>query len=494
MITWTIVFCFLGAVSLFAIPENRHDLVKKTTMAILLSCAFLVILFIATTRIGHDPVPLLDLPWIPELDIRLHLAVDGISLSLVALTSLASISGLLFAWNVEKRAREFFALYLALVGGVFGVFMSRDLFLLFVFYEIAIIPKYFLIAIWGTTRKDYAAMKLALYSFVGSAAVLLGIICMAALSAHNPFDMDYYFQGNLAAVHQVWIFPLVFFGFAVLAGLWPFHSWAPTGHVAAPTAASMLLAGVIMKLGAYGAFRVGMVMMPEGFIAWQGTIAWLALIGILYAGFVALVQNDFKFVIGYSSVSHMGFVMLGLAAGTAAGLEGAIFQMVSHGIIAGLLFAIVGRVVYERAHTRDLPSLEKLGLGATMPAAAACFLLAGMASMGMPGFSGFVAELLVLQGAWSLSPWAAFTAGLGIVMAAAFTLRAYITAFKQPTQTGYPATAPSPYDPLTTPEKIGLALLLASTLLLGIFPQTLLEWIRLGLQTQAIDTALEVWQ
>src|SRR5207247_2558593 len=250
-------------------------------------------------KIGSGIVTTCKVPWIPSLGINYHLAADGISLTLVLLTGIAAIVGILFSWNVEHRAKEFFVFYLALIGGVYGVFISFDLFLLFVFYELAIIPKYFLIAIWGSTRKEYGAMKLALYSFVGSAMVLIGIVAAYVVAGAKTTSLFELARYPFPDKFQHWAFPLVFVGFAILAGLWPFHTWAPTGHVAAPTAASMLLAGVVMKLGAYGAFRVAITLFPLGAKAWQMPIALLAVTGIIYGAMVALTQKDFKFVIGY---------------------------------------------------------------------------------------------------------------------------------------------------------------------------------------------------
>jgi NADH-quinone oxidoreductase subunit M len=290
------------------------------------------------------------------------------------------------------------------------------------------------------------------------------------------------------------VLALVFTGFAVLAGMFPFHTWAPTGHVAAPTAASMLLAGVVMKLGAYGCLRVAMPLFPVGLAFWQPTIAALAIIGILYAGFIALVQDDFKFAIGYSSVSHMGFVLLGLAAANSTAVAGAVLQMFSHGVIAGLLFAVVGRMVYERTHTRKLADLRQLPLYRMLPFAALTFVLAGLASMGMPGFSGFPAELTILIGTWKTSHvWAIF-AGAGILVAAAFTLRAIHVSF-------FGSTAPisslpssdshHEYEPITLAEKAGAALLLAATVYIGLKPDVLLDWITPALQSPLMQAALK---
>src|SRR5439155_11129032 len=258
------------------------------------------------------------------------------------------------------------------------------------------------------------AMKLALYSFVGSAMVLVGLIAAYVVAGAKTMSLIELAKYPFPHGFQMWAFPLVFVGFAILAGLWPFHTWAPTGHVAAPTAASMLLAGVVMKLGAYGCLRVAMTVFPEGledwglgvmgFHSWRDVIAVLAVTGIVYGAMVALVQKDFKFVIGYSSVSHMGFVLLGLVSLTAIGLSGAVLQMFSHGIIAGLLFGVVGRMVYDRTHTRELADLQQFNLNHLIPFAAITFTIASVASMGLPGFSGFVAELQVLIGAWHSSP------------------------------------------------------------------------------------------
>jgi NADH-quinone oxidoreductase subunit M len=401
---------------------------------------------------------------------------------LVLLTGIAAVAGILFSWNIQHRVKAFFALYLTLIGGVYGVFLSFDAFLFLVFYELAIVPKYFLIAIWGSTQREYGAMKLALYSFVGSAMVLIGLIAAYVLAGARSFDLVEMGRAAYAVSFQAWAFPLVFVGFGILAGLWPFHTWAPTGHVAAPTAASMLLAGVVMKLGAYGCLRVAMSLFPQGAHQWAWLFAALAVVGIVYGAMVALVQQDFKFVIGYSSVSHMGFVILGLMSLKALGLTGAVLQMFSHGVIAGLLFGVVGRMVYDRTHTRDLTSLEGFELGRSLPFAASVFALAGFASMGLPGFSGFVAELQVLLGVWQSWPWLAVSCGLGILVAVAYTLRAMQKAFYgkrvavwEGSQTG------GGLEPITMPEKVGAVLLLASSVAVGLYPQLLLRWIEPGL-------------
>jgi len=430
-------------------------------------------------------------PWIPSLGIEYYLAADGISATLVVLTGMAAVAGILFSWNIEERAPEFFAFYLALIGGVYGVFLSFDAFLLFVFYEIAIIPKYFIIAIWGSTRREYGAMKLALYSFVGSAMVLIVLIAAFVVSGGKSMSLLELAKFPFPHTFQLWAFPLAFVGFGILAGLWPFHTWAPTGHVAAPTAASMLLAGVVMKLGAYGCLRVAMTLFPEGLDPWAwkvlGLGSWrdllsvLAVVGIVYGALVALVQNDFKFVIGYSSVSHMGFVLLGLMTLNRIGLSGSVLQMFSHGIIAGLLFAVVGRMVYDRTHTRELADLGGMNLGHAIPFAAVTFTVASIASMGLPGFSGFVAELQVLIGAWESYPSLAIVTGLGILVGVAYTLRVLQKAFFSDEE-AVPAVAgngghQTELKTISVPERIGAALLIMASLVIGLYPRLLLDLI-----------------
>lgn len=484
----TIHLSFAGA--LLALVAGSRSAAAARWMALLSALAGWAVALWAAAHFdpGTGYATLVNVPWIESLGIRFHLAADGISLTLLVLTGLAAVAGILFSWNIEEDAGAFFALYLALIGGVYGVFLSADAFLFFVFYEIAIVPKYFLIARWGSTNREYGAMKLALYSFAGSGMVLAALLWIYGAAGGAGFGFGELAEAAARLTHheQLIIFALLFTGFAVLAGLFPFHTWAPTGHVAAPTAASMLLAGVVMKLGAYGCLRVALPLVPTGLAYFQPAIAWLAVIGIVYAGLVALVQEDFKFVIGYSSVSHMGFVLLGLAAGTPQAAAGAVLQMFSHGVIAGLLFAVVGRMVYERTHTRRLDDLRRLPLHRLMPFTAVVFVLAGLASMGMPGFSGFPAELSILIGTWPVSKLWTLGAALGVLVAAAFTLRVIQVAFFSRASEAQEAAA-APLPPLTWPERLGAGLLLAATLAVGLYPALLLRWIIPGLTSPGLQ-------
>jgi len=443
-------------------------------------------------KLRHPGSPAWDFDhaWIPQLGVRFHLGVDGLGLALLLLTGIVAIAGVLFSWTVDRRPRAFFAYYMTIIGGVYGVFMSRDAFLMFVFYEIVILPKYMLIAIWGSTNKEYGAMKLTMYSIAASALILIGLVVAYAAAGGTSFDLNHLARANYAPGLQYWAFPILFLGFAVLAGIWPFHTWAPTGHVAAPTAASMLLAGVVMKLGAYGALYVALPLFEQGFQEWRLTIALLAVVGIIYGALTALAQKDLKFVIGYSSVSHMGFILLGLAAANLWGLRGAALQMISHGIIAGLLFGIAGRVVYERTHTRDLTALQGFDLWRSLPGAAFAFTLATAASMGLPGFSGFVAEISVVVGVWQSCPWLLVGVAAGIFVTGAFSLHAMQRAFFPVRD---PAAEPPPaLPPLTWPEISAIALLLVVSVAIGVYPQPWVELIDDGIKSPLFETILKL--
>jgi len=493
MLAWTIYISFLGALALLLLPKGSTAVAR--ILALLTAAAgFAIALTVFLQHRTGELQTITRVPWIPSLGIEYHLAVDGISLCLILLTGVIAITGILFSWNIATRTKEFFSFYLLLIGSVYGVFLSYDLFLLFVFYEIVIIPKYFLIAIWGSTRREYGAMKLALYSFIGSAMVLIGLIAAYVVAGARSMSLDH-LAGFLFPLHfQMWAFPLVFVGFAILAGLWPFHTWAPTGHVAAPTAASMLLAGVVMKLGAYGCLRVAMTLFPLGLgpwgfhvlglTSWRDVFSLLAVIGIVYGALVALVQKDFKFVIGYSSVSHMGFILLGLMTLNQIGISGAVVQMFSHGILAGLLFAVVGRMVYDRTHTRELAALGPMNLNKAIPFATVTFVLAGMAGMGLPGFSGFVAELMILIGAWRAFPIFAICVGVGIVVGVVYIWRAMQKAFfAEPGDT----SNQSPLSPISFPERLGAIILIGTSIAIGLYPQMLLKVITPALNSPLFE-------
>jgi len=360
------------------------------------------------------------LPWVPALGISYYVGVDGISAPLVLLAGIVIFCGVLVSWKVEERIHEFFAFLLFLGTSVLGVFASLDLFQLFFFFELAVFPKYLMIVIWGSPKtREYGGMKLTLYLFLGSVIALVGALALYFGSGLQTFDMLELEKAGFATEFQRLWFPFVFLGFGILGGIFPFHSWAPDGHVAAPTAISMLLAGVEMKVGVFSALRVGIMLLPEGAQLWSPLILALGTINVVYGAFIALIQTDFKYVIGFSSVSHMGLVLIGMATLSKEGLLGAGMQMFSHGVMTALFFAVVG-MVYDRAHTREIGQLG--GVFKKMPWAALGFIVGGLVSMGMPGFSGFVAEYPIFMGAWRTAPWVAVIAVLGILITAAYIL------------------------------------------------------------------------
>src|SRR6266542_2003678 len=481
MIAWTIYLTFAGAVLLLLLPRRfARWIALFTTIA---GLALGVVAFVSTpiADLAHFTT-IVNVPWVPPLGMNYHLAIDGVSLTMVLVTGISAVSTVLFSWDVEDRQNEFFFWLLLVVGGCYGVFLSADLFLFFAFYELVIVPKYFLLAVFGSTNKEYGAMKLTLYSFFGGMLVFIGVL--TAYVTAGSLDLNQLSQFQFSPQLQAWAFPVLFLGFAVLAGIWPLHTWAPTGHVAAPTAGSMLLAGIVMKLGAYGGLRVAMNLFPQGFQIWSKWIAVFAVIGILYAAAVALRQSDLKFVIGYSSVSHMGFVLLGLATANVLGVSGAVLQMFSHGVIAALLFAVAGRMIYRRTHTRDLDALAGMNLSHALPFAAFTFVIASAASIGIPGFSGFAAEITILIGAWKTYPLAVWITGVGMVLVAAFTLRALKQSFFGEAgsnvvrmQEGRVAVDPdwNEQHSITAAETIGACLLMFATLAVGVYPKLLLD-------------------
>jgi NADH-quinone oxidoreductase subunit M len=377
---------------------------------------------------------------VPSLGISYLLAIDGISLLLCLLTSIIIFAGVFASWTVQKRGQEFYALLLILTTGVYGVFVSLDLFVFFLFYEIAVLPMYLLIGIWGSSgevrpqgifgwamgrtgvgTKEYAAMKLTLYLLFGSAFILVGILALFVSGDSKTFSFLALQTMNIDPTLQSWVFLAFYVGFGILAGIWPLHTWSPDGHASAPTAVSMLHAGVLMKLGAYGILRLGFGLLPEAAIKWAWLVGTIACINIVYGALSAMAQRDLKYVIAYSSVSHMGIVMLGLATLTLNGLNGSVFQMFAHGIMTGLLFALVG-LVYEKTHSRAIFTMG--GFGTMMPGIAVAFTIGGLSSLGLPATAGFVAEFLTFLGAWGSShQWWLFPAAIGALLTSVYVLR-----------------------------------------------------------------------
>lgn len=414
--------CVVGLLLILFVPEKRTDLIKWVSLLFSgIPLALSLYLFLAYDKALGGLQFVEKIQWVDSLGISYFNGVDGFNLPLIFLTGIVHFTGVLTMWEREERIKEFFAFSFLLVTGVFGFFMSMDLFFIFVWYDVSLFPMFPLIAVWGSTRKEYSAMKLFLYLLTGSALILPAIIYLSVNSGLNTFDVVALMRpGTFTPFQQKFAFIFLYIGFGILAGVWPFHTWSPAGHVAAPTSVSMIHAGVLMKLGAFGILRVAIFLCPEGWQYWSGVMAFLATVGIVYGAFVGLAQTDLKSVIAYSSVSHMGIVGLGLSTVTVGGLNGAVFQMFAHGIMTALLFSSTG-YIYDRTHTRMIPELG--GVSKVMPVASAYFILGALASMGVPGFASFWAEVIVFISALRVYPlWGAIAIG-ALVLSALFMLR-----------------------------------------------------------------------
>lgn len=437
-----------------------------------------------------------EVDWIPSIGLKYIVGVDGLSTTLVLLTAVVGVGGVLISWGIEDRPREFMAFFMLLVAGVQGVFVAVDGFLLFFFYELAVLPMYVLIVIWGWEKtREYASMKLTLYLLIGSFISFIAFLVLYFMlpdysTVTSPtFDLRVWSEANFPVdIQRIWFMPL-FIGFAVLAGLWPLHNWSPDGHVAAPTAVSMIHAGVLMKLGAYASMRVGIQILPAGTSYWMPLIILLTLINVLYGSLVAMRQTDMKYLIGYSSVSHMGLVSMGFAAMTLSGYLGAGIQMVSHGVMTALFFSIVG-VIYDRAHTRDMTELS--GMMKVLPWAMVAFVIGGLVSMGMPGLSGFVAEFPIFVGVWEartlnladslLNPAnfyhiVALLGILGVIITAAYILRAVGNVFFGE----YDEHKWHDMRPMRSIDKVAIVAFVTILIAIGLFPSIISNIVESGM-------------
>ena len=457
-------------------PEQKKAIRVTALTAAMLALALSIWVYFAYDKAAAGYQFIEKYNWMPMLGISLHFGVDGLSVPLVLLTGIVMVTGVMISWGIDDRPREFFAFLFILASGVFGVFASLDLFMLFFFYEIAVFPMFLLIVIWGWIKtREYAAMKLTLYLFIGSLISLIGALAMYWTSGLHTFNMlDLEHAAFSLSFQKIW-FPFVFLGFAILGGIFPFHNWSPDGHVAAPTAVSMFHAGVLMKLGAFAALRVGIMLLPEGAKFWSPLIMALALVNIVYGAFIASVQTDFKYVIGFSSVSHMGLVMMGFATLKPEGLIGAGVQMFSHGVMTALFFAAVG-MVYDRAHTRDIPKLG--GMIKPLPLVGIGVIIGSLVSMGMPGFSGFVAEFPIFIGIWKTQWLVAVIAAISIVVTASYVLLVVRRVFfgKMPEE------FEEHIKPINTLDKIALVFLMALMVGIGLFPALMVPWVQSGVQ------------
>ncbi len=481
MLTFLIFFPVLGALVVATLPRDQEHQAKH--MALLVSGAVLIAALVAFGLFdqNEDGLQFTErFTWIGAdeagFNIQYFLGVDGLGLSMVLLTAFLFVVAVLVSWKIELRPKEYFAWLLALETAVMGVFTAQDLILFFLFWEAELVPMYLLISIWGSGRKQYSAMKFVLFTLGGSALMLVGFLVLAFSAEPSTFDMQALQEAELsnALLPLPAVFFLIFAGFAVKLPIVPLHTWLPDAHTDAPTAVSVILAGVLLKMGGYGMLRILVGIMPDTAQQYAVWLASLAAISILYGAVVTMRQRDLKRLIAYSSVSHMGYVLLGIAALGQVGLTGATLQMFSHGVITGLLFVMVG-LIYDRAHTRNIDELS--GLAHQTPVIATALVMAGLASLGLPAMSGFVAEVMVFLGTAGRFTAPTILAVIGILLSAGYilwTLQRVVFGPKDPRWAEMP-------DAVAWWEQAPVAAMLAVILAVGIFPARLVEVIEQGI-------------
>lgn len=460
----------LGALAILVIPkEKTREIQLAALLASGAAFALSLLLLVAFNCSSSSMQFVEQATWIPSLGISYHLGLDGLSLPLVLLTTFMTLIALIASLGIKERIKEYFFWFLVLEVGMIGVFAALDLVLFYFFWELTLVPMYFLIGIWGGPKKEYAAIKFFLYTLSGSVFLLLGILALYFQPNAHTFDFSALVQAQAAwsPRFQILVFLAFYFGFAIKIPAFPFHTWLPLAHVEAPTAVSVILAAVLLKMGVYGLLRFSYALLPLGFQWFLPYLAAIAVINIVYGALCAMAQTDMKKMVAYSSVNHMGYCLLGIAGLTATGFTGAIMQMLTHGLITGALFLLVG-VIYDRAHTRDIAAFG--GLAVRLPVYAALMSLACFASLGLPGLAGFISEFFCFLGAFAR--WKMYTAVsvLGILATAAFFLRMLEKVFLGPFNNKW-----KDLTDMSARELVTIVPLAALTILLGIYPRIALD-------------------
>lgn len=479
MILTLILACpLVAALVLVFIPRNYRVVMRAAAvLATFLSAALAILMFVQFNTATPGPYGFkfqYQVPWIEALGIGYHVGVDGLNVGLVLMGAIVAFAAACVSWEIKEREKEFYILLLVMAGGILGAFASLDLFLFYFFHELALVPTFIMIGIWGRgPQKNYATFQITLYLSVGALMALIGLIALYLQSGAGTFDipkMTEYLRNNpLPAGAQGFIFPLLLFGFGILVSLWPFHTWAPLGYGSAPSATAMLHAGVLKKFGLYGLIRIALPMLPDAAQKWMPLVAWLCLGNLVYCGWVAMRQKDFNWVVGYSSVAHMGFVFLGLATLNVIGVTGAVLVMVAHGFLAALAFGLNG-YLYQQTGTLEIAQLG--GLLRRLPFIGGAMMLAAFAGCGLPGFANFAGEVTVLFGAWKafrsitiLACWGA------LIVGAVYMLRAIRSILHGPLTEKWAQVA----DAANPWRQAPFALLIAGLLVFGFFPRLLTD-------------------
>lgn len=491
LLNWILWMPIIGAIGVLCIPKMKENAIRwwslVNTLITLVMTIFLYMRFDNAIGGMQDHLSI-KVPWISQFNIFYSLAIDGISLPMVILTSLLFFICILSSWTITKSIKAYFALLLFLQSTVYGVFLAMDFFLFYVYWEVMLIPMFFLIGVWGGENKEYAAVKFFLYTFFGSILMLVGLVALYFVTGQGVDSFNILaLQGGHFSELQVSVFGtslsfekiffiMLFIGFAIKVPVFPFHTWLPHAHVQAPTAISVILAGVLLKMGTYGFLRIAFPIFPQASVYFADAIAWLGLVNIIYGAFCAMAQTDVKRLVAYSSVSHMGFVMLGLAAMTSQGMNGAVLQMFNHGTSTAMLFLLIG-ILYERSHHRWIVRPDGTkgfgGLYTQLPRFSIVFIIAMFASMGLPGLSGFISEALIFLGIYSRFTTITFLALLGLLLGAAYLLWMFKRMFF-----GEVLEECKEYTDMNSREIFYMVPLCIAVIVFGIYPSPLLNMMK----------------
>ena len=477
ILSYLVFLPLLGALVILFVPKKNVYLMRITAVIATGAALGVSIILLARFNYNNPQTQFVEnVPWIPQFNVWYFLGVDGLSIALVFLTALLGFVACVASWEIENRQKEYFVLYLLLMTGMLGTFLALDLVLFYVFWEVVLIPMYFLIGIWGGPRREYAAIKFFLYTLAGSVLMLVGILVAYFTSVPHTFNMLELIRAASAFDFrlQILLFLAFYVAFAIKVPVFPFHTWLPDAHVEAPTPVSVLLAGVLLKMGGYGFFRICFPIFKEAAHYFAYPLAILGAINIIYGACVAMAQTDFKKMIAYSSVSHMGFVLLGLSSRNITGLNGALLEMFNHGIITGAMFLLVG-VLYTRAHTRELNKFG--GLSVPMPIYAFFLMICSLASLGLPGLSGFVGEFLSLVGTFPVFQGITAISTVGLIITAGYflyMLKQVLMGMLNPHCAKYPD--------MNGREILTLTPLVVITVVVGIYPTIVLKFQELAVQ------------